>query len=622
MSNVSGFSVIMPTYNQAAFIRNAIQSLFSQSYTNWELIIINDGCTDMTEKFIIEYLNHPKIIYLKNNSNKGLGYSINQGLDVAKYSHIAYLPSDDFFYKDHLETLKHEYEQKNNLVLVYTRTDASTQDTFIKKNIKNATNGLTDLHSIQLVQTSHINTSDRWITRSEWESEDLFDLFFKKLVGKGSFKFVNKTTSRWLNHPLQRHKILSESFGGNINRFKLHYGTNESLKIKISENKFFDEKSIMKVPTVSTNNRKGLKILLVGELSSNPERVCALINAGHKLYGLWTQNPTHSFHAIGPFPYCDIINISYQNWTEQVKKIQPDIIYALQSFGAVSIAHEVMTAKLNIPFVWHCKEGPSASLSKGDWDKLIDLYYRADGKIYINEEAKQWYSQFMPESGSTFIMDGDLPLRDYFTDDFSPKLSDSDGDIHTVVSGRLVGLTPDDIATLADNNIHVHLYTENYYNSRLNLIKVLSSAAPYHFHIHDHCPSNKWVSEFSKYDAGWLHCFDSTNEGDIKRAGWDDLNIPARINTLAAAGLPMIQKDNTGNIVAMQRIVKENNMGIFFDCLEDLIPKLQDKELLFGLSKNVIQNRMSFTFDNYVPTLITFFKQVISNYKCTKKIRF
>lgn len=59
---VKGFTVIMPTYNQAAFIRRAILSLQRQTYSNWELIIVNDGCTDETEKFISDFLKDPKII--------------------------------------------------------------------------------------------------------------------------------------------------------------------------------------------------------------------------------------------------------------------------------------------------------------------------------------------------------------------------------------------------------------------------------------------------------------------------------------------------------------------------------------------------------------------------------
>lgn len=57
---INGFSVIMPTFNQASFIRRAIFSLERQTYPNWELIIVNDGCTDETEKFISDYLKHPK----------------------------------------------------------------------------------------------------------------------------------------------------------------------------------------------------------------------------------------------------------------------------------------------------------------------------------------------------------------------------------------------------------------------------------------------------------------------------------------------------------------------------------------------------------------------------------
>jgi glycosyltransferase involved in cell wall biosynthesis len=51
-----GISVLMPVYNQASFIRRAIQSLISQTYTDWELIIINDGSTDETELFIADFL--------------------------------------------------------------------------------------------------------------------------------------------------------------------------------------------------------------------------------------------------------------------------------------------------------------------------------------------------------------------------------------------------------------------------------------------------------------------------------------------------------------------------------------------------------------------------------------
>ena len=92
-----GFSVIMPTFNQATFIRRAVLSLQRQTFPDWELIIVNDGCTDDTEFYLKDLLTDKRISYIKNNSNQGLGCAINQGLKLAKHEYIAYLPSDDFY---------------------------------------------------------------------------------------------------------------------------------------------------------------------------------------------------------------------------------------------------------------------------------------------------------------------------------------------------------------------------------------------------------------------------------------------------------------------------------------------------------------------------------------------
>lgn len=111
------FSVLMPTYNQASFIRRAIASLLKQTYPFFELIIINDGSTDKTEIFISDYLHDERISYLKNESNLGIGKALNRGLDAAKYEYIAYLPSDDYYDENHLESLKDSFLKYRNVVL-------------------------------------------------------------------------------------------------------------------------------------------------------------------------------------------------------------------------------------------------------------------------------------------------------------------------------------------------------------------------------------------------------------------------------------------------------------------------------------------------------------------------
>jgi hypothetical protein len=209
------------------------------------------------------------------------------------------------------------------------------------------------------------------------------------------------------------------------------------------------------------------------------------------------------------------------------------------------------------------------------------------------------------------IFDGDLPKVDYFRDSFNTKLSTEDGEVHTVVAGRMIGLTADDIKDLADNHIHIHLYNESYEGVKLQKIRHFINIAHGYFHVHKHCDPQNWTEEFSKFDIGWMHCFDSHNYGELYKCSWNDLNMPARLNTLMAAGIPSIQKDNTEHIVGMQSIVKKYDCGVFYKNIKDLANQLHDKRRLDELTNNTMKCRLQFAFDTYVPELIEFFNKTI-----------
>lgn len=605
------FSVIMPTYNQAAFIRRAISSLYEQTYINWELIIINDGCTDDTEKVVSAYLDDKRISYIKNEKNMGLGYAINKGLGVAKYTHITYLPSDDYYFKDHLELLSSEFEKSTTCVLVFSGLKYYTNDTqfrYFSTEDKIARKN----YPIQLVQVAHKKNKKRWLERNDRITDDLFLMYWQSLCSSGTISFTNKITCYWSQHPNQRHKLISEDFGGGLNTYRSYYNVKEPIKIRISECKTIDEAKLYKnfrKPILF--KKKHLKILIVGELAYNPERIYALEEAGHELYGLWISDPS-SFNTVGPLPFGNIHDIPLNNYRQEIAKIKPDIIYALLNYKAVPLAYEVLISNPTIPFVWHFKEGPNFCMQVGTWEKLIYLYEYSDGRIYINETAKKWYDQFTTQQrGLSFILDGDLPKKEYFEGKFSSPISSSDNAIHTVVSGRMIGIEPADFEYLASENIHIHLYSENYFKSRESQIQTFQAISSKHFHIHPHCAQTDWVKEFSKYDAGWLHSFESLNRGSISLASWDDLNIPAKISTYAAAGLPMIMRDNMNNIVATQKKIAELNIGILFKNYPDLSKKLRNKKYLDRIRQNVLTHRDLFNFDHYVPDLIDFFNEVI-----------
>ena len=84
----------MPVYNGEKYLREAIDSILNQTFTDFEFLIIDDGSTDNSLEIINSYQD-PRINLIKNNDNQGLIYSLNRGLALAKGKYIARMDSDD-----------------------------------------------------------------------------------------------------------------------------------------------------------------------------------------------------------------------------------------------------------------------------------------------------------------------------------------------------------------------------------------------------------------------------------------------------------------------------------------------------------------------------------------------
>ncbi|MEQ9218626.1 MAG: glycosyltransferase [Cyclobacteriaceae bacterium] len=87
-------SIIMATYNAAQYIADAIDSVLSQSYSNWELIIVNDGSTDHTDSIVQKYTDN-RIKYIQSKKNKGVSHARNLAISRMRGSFICFLDSDD-----------------------------------------------------------------------------------------------------------------------------------------------------------------------------------------------------------------------------------------------------------------------------------------------------------------------------------------------------------------------------------------------------------------------------------------------------------------------------------------------------------------------------------------------
>lgn len=96
-------SIIMPAFNSQEFIVEAIESVINQTYTNWELIIIDDCSQDSTFEIIEKFSSlDSRISIIKNVNNSGAAISRNKGINYASGDYIAFLDSDDIWFPEKL----------------------------------------------------------------------------------------------------------------------------------------------------------------------------------------------------------------------------------------------------------------------------------------------------------------------------------------------------------------------------------------------------------------------------------------------------------------------------------------------------------------------------------------
>lgn len=96
-------SIIMPSWNTANFIAESIRSVLRQTYSKWELIIVDDCSTDETDRVVKPFLVDARIKYFKNKNNSGAALTRNRAISEASGEWIAFLDSDDLWMPEKLE---------------------------------------------------------------------------------------------------------------------------------------------------------------------------------------------------------------------------------------------------------------------------------------------------------------------------------------------------------------------------------------------------------------------------------------------------------------------------------------------------------------------------------------
>lgn len=103
MSDIPKISIIVPVYNVESYIRQCINTIISQTFINWELILIDDGSPDNSGKICDEYAVKDSRIKVVHKYNSGVGASRNLGIDISTGEYVVFVDSDDFCTESYLD---------------------------------------------------------------------------------------------------------------------------------------------------------------------------------------------------------------------------------------------------------------------------------------------------------------------------------------------------------------------------------------------------------------------------------------------------------------------------------------------------------------------------------------
>jgi glycosyltransferase involved in cell wall biosynthesis len=191
-------SIIIPTYNRLSLLERALDSIYKQSYKNWEIIIIDNFSSDGTKLFI-EELNNDNIKFKQYNNNGIIGSARNIGINLAQGAYLAFLDSDDWWEAEKLEQTVLAMESSNSHIVYhncYIKGETVSTQTYCRKLKFNAyddllINGNTLVTSSVLAKKKSVMDVGGFSEcklRAGWEDYDLWIKLSKKNY---KFEFLN-----------------------------------------------------------------------------------------------------------------------------------------------------------------------------------------------------------------------------------------------------------------------------------------------------------------------------------------------------------------------------------------------------------------------------------------------
>lgn len=204
--NYISFSIIGSSYNQEDFIQEAIESVISQSYPYWELIIVDDASTDKTVEKIKPFLKDHRIKLIIHETNKGAGAAIRNAVKHTTNEILAELDLDDKLHEKALETMANAYMKNPDYGFIYS-THWICNSKLQKKRISTLS-GPVDPRKTNLIErkASHFKTFKKEVYKKTQGYNPIYKMCTD---GDISFKLEEVTKLKFINVPLyyyRKHK--------------------------------------------------------------------------------------------------------------------------------------------------------------------------------------------------------------------------------------------------------------------------------------------------------------------------------------------------------------------------------------------------------------------------------
>ena len=188
-------SVIIPVYNTSLYLKQCLDSVLGQSFTEFEVICLDDCSTDDSLKILYEYSkSDDRVLVLKNEEKKGPGITRNRGLETASGEYIYFLDSDDYIVPNALEVMRDKAEEHNaDVVLFNAFIDA--REVGLKSSSLNWNLEKKQFDTIMTGQEAFINI----VEKNTWSSSVWRQFWRKSFLQNNKIEFENKTSAEdWI----------------------------------------------------------------------------------------------------------------------------------------------------------------------------------------------------------------------------------------------------------------------------------------------------------------------------------------------------------------------------------------------------------------------------------------